>query len=530
MNLLSLLEGQARERPDQAAFIEGGGKRGRRSVSFAEFETRIRMAAGELDAIGIRRGDVVLMLHPVSIDLYVALLSVMRIGAVVMFADPGAGRAGFRAAIERVKPRAFFGSPKAHLLRLREPAIRRIPIQLSNGGLVPFSRRWPRFSRRSNASAAIADTGEDDPALITFTSGGTGTPKAVVRTHGFLLAQNESLRSALDLEAGEIDLITLPVFALANLAAGLTSVIADTDLAKPGSADAGVIDSQLVRERVTRCAASPAFFTRLLDKGADLSPLRKVFTGGAPVFPPLLERLSRSLGKAAQVTAVYGSTEAEPIAHLTAEEITESDREQMRSGGGLLAGNPVPDIETAILPIRDGETIGPMAAEAFQALKLPPGKSGEIVVSGAHVLTGYLGGVGDAETKIRVDGGTQIWHRTGDAGRFDEAGRLWLLGRCGAVIRGDRGDVFPFALETALSFENTIRRSALIPMGDERVLALEPARGKSEALDLRTVRELLDRAEIDRYEILDSIPLDRRHNAKVDYPALRARLERDGHE
>ena len=60
---------------------------------------------------------------------------------------------------------------------------------------------------------------------------------------------------------------------------------------------------------------------------------------------------------------------------------------------------------------------------------------GEIVVSGAHVGAGYVGGVGDAETKFRV--GEVIWHRTGDAGYLDAHGRLWLLGRCSARIADD---------------------------------------------------------------------------------------------
>ena len=77
----------------------------------------------------------------------------------------------------------------------------------------------------------------DDEALITFTSGSTGAAKAAVRTHGFLLAQHAVLARDLELQAGEVDLTTLPIFVLANLASGVCSVIPDVDMRAPADAD-----------------------------------------------------------------------------------------------------------------------------------------------------------------------------------------------------------------------------------------------------------------------------------------------------
>ena len=115
----------------------------------------------------------------------------------------------------------------------------------------------------------MEDVPDDEPALVTFTSGSTGVPKAAVRTHGFLMAQHRALEKALEFAEGETDLITLPVFVLANLASGLTSVLADTDLRAPGKADAAAIREQCRRHGVTRCAASPAFFEALLHERVD---------------------------------------------------------------------------------------------------------------------------------------------------------------------------------------------------------------------------------------------------------------------
>ena len=137
-----------------------------------------------------------------------------------MFVDPSAKREVIQSAVDRLKPRAFFGSPKAHLLRVLHRGIRQIPIQVMTHEL-----------GQGEAVAEIFESKPDDPALITFTSGSTGQPKAVVRAHEFLLAQYEELAASLALREGEVDLITLPIFALANLGAGMTSVLADTNLA-----------------------------------------------------------------------------------------------------------------------------------------------------------------------------------------------------------------------------------------------------------------------------------------------------------
>jgi acyl-CoA synthetase (AMP-forming)/AMP-acid ligase II len=154
----------------------------------------------------------------------------------------------------------------------------------------------------------------------------------------------------------------------------------------------------------------------------------------------------------------------------------------------------------------------------LQAVALGPGEHGEIVVHGPHVLGGYLNGRGDEETKIRVDG--EVWHRTGDAGYLDERGRLWLLGRCSARIDDAHGTLYPFAVEAATSGLPNVQRVALVERGGKRVLAVEP-RDPTQPVDEAQLRAAVAWAHISEIEPLRRIPVDRRHNAKVDYPALR---------
>ncbi len=124
----------------------------------------------------------------------------------------------------------------------------------------------------------------------------------------------------------------------------------------------------------------------------------------------------------------------------------------------------------------------------------------------------------DAEAKVREADGT-VWHRTGDAGRLDETGRLWLLGRTGSVVQGPEGPLYPFAVETAARAWPGVRRAALAEAGGVPVLAIEG--------DARNLPDWSARARdlgIERVEALAKMPLDRRHRSKIDLVALKQRL------
>ena len=522
MNLVESLEHRAAERGGQPAIIETRGGRDT-ETSFAGLASGSARAAALLASRGVERGSHVLMLAPMSAGLYELLIAVFRLGAVAMFLDPSAGRDHVSRCLRILEPRAFVGSPRAHLLRLFVRELRRVPAKFALGGWAPGAVSCGRGAA-AEPLAALARCEAEHPALVTFTSGSTGEPKAVVRTHGFLLAQHRALEKALCLRPGERDLTTLPIFLLANLASGVTSIIPDADLRRPGAIDPRPVLDQIHRLRPSSCGASPAFLERLCEAceedGRNLAPIRRFFVGGGPVFPNLIERGKRLLPEG-ELIAVYGSTEAEPIAHVAAGEIAPGDFEHMRGGAGLLAGKPVEDIELAVLRNRWGATIGPFDERAFRDARCAAGATGEIAVSGAHVVRGYLGGRGDSETKFDVGGAR--WHRTGDLGRLDESGRLWLLGRCSAAIRDARGALYPFAVECAAQQLQGVRRAALAFVGGRRVLAFERSGAHPSEEEARAA---LRWVQLDAVMRFDRLPLDRRHNTKIDYPKLVAEVER----
>jgi acyl-CoA synthetase (AMP-forming)/AMP-acid ligase II len=522
VNVAAALVAQARARPHAPALVAG---RPPAALTFAELDEQSARLAAFLRGQGLRRGDVTLVFQPLAPSLYVTLVALFRLGAIAMFLDPSGGRADLERCCRLEPPQALIATPRAHLLRLLAPALRRIPLKFATGAALPGAAGL-RGARGADPLAELEPCAPEAPALLTFTSGSTGQPKAALRTHGFLTAQHHVLERTLALQPGEIDLATLPIVVLANLGSGVTTLLPDADLRRPGEIDPGPVLAQVRAHGPVRTAASPAFFERLL--GADprereaLTGLRRVFTGGAPVFPSLLDALADAAPRA-EVVALYGSTEAEPIAHLERREISAEDRQAMRAGRGLLAGHPVAEVDVAVLADRWGCPRAPLSAEDLRAARLPPGACGEIVVSGGHVLPGYLRGVGDDETKFRVDG--TVWHRTGDAGCLDERGRLWLLGRCAARIEDARGTLYPFAVECAVAGAPGVRRSAFVSHAGRRLLLVEP-RTDGPPPDLAALRASLAWARLDDVRPVGRLPVDRRHNAKIDYVTLRRLLDR----
>lgn len=518
MNLCALLLERAREHPALRAIVQPNVS-GEASISFAELDSRSAKAAARLRRAGIERGDRVLLLVPMSIDLYVAIVGILRLGAVVTLLDPSAGVSHVDRCCRMARPAALIATSKAQVLRVLSAGIRDIPQKFTLGVRWLPGQSWNGLDG-SDSHHDLAELSPEDPALLTFTSGSTGQPKAAVRSHGLLLAQNRALGEALGLDAGSRDLTTLPVFVLCNLAAGVTSIVPDADLRTPGAIDPLPVLAQIERHAPSSVVASPALLERLCvacnESGRSMPSFRKVFTGGAPVFWHVLDALAKAAPNA-RVFSVYGSTEAEPVAEIALDQLTSEDRLATKDGKGLPAGLPVPQVQLRIIADRWGIPISPLGSADLDLLTMRTGEIGEIVVTGQHVLKGYLDGRGDEETKFRVEG--EVWHRTGDSGYLDEQGRLWLTGRCQGKVVDEFGSVYPLQVEGAAHALFDLRRAALIECRSQRVLVVEPGRGFN-ADSERALLARLDWARLERVVAVDRIPVDRRHNAKIDYPAL----------
>lgn len=465
-DLAAIFEETARRQGEKPALIAPGG-----AISFAALDARASGYAARLARKGVGKGTRVLVAAPVGVELYVILAALWRLGAIAVFPEPAMGLGGLLRARRAARPQAFAAAGPYRLLKLLPP-------------LWPLPMAVPGDETRGPPRVPLLP---DDPALISFTSGSTGAPKAILRTHAFLLAQHRAVLDLLGEDPGPRDLVAFPVFALVNLAVGRTTVLPDWRQNRQHRVTGERLSAWIETHSATRLLLPPALCEALSEHGVP-SSVTHVFTGGGPVFPDVVDRLARP-GLA--VTCVYGSTEAEPIAHLRAVDISDADRAAMRDGAGLLAGDPVPQVRLRIV-------------------------DDEVQVAGGHVNRGYLDPARDAETKVAE--GDTVWHRTGDAGRLDDAGRLWLLGRTSAAVRRDGRTIWPFAVETAARSWPGLRRAALAEAGGRLLLAVEG--DTAHMADWRARAGVLGLDEVRAIEI----PLDRRHRSKVDYPALRRRL------
>lgn len=523
MNVIEIFEESARRHPGQAAIVDGRAGR-ERTTSFAELDRQSRQIAALLIKEGLQPGDGVVVFVPMSAELYAIMAALLRLAMVPVFVEPAAWRETLDRALASMAVRGFIGIAAACAMRLLVPALRRVPKVFVAGAFFPGAvpLRAARVLAPSQHLEAVA---ADRPGILTFTSGSTGRPKGVVRSHGVLAATHRILSARLELMPGDLDVALLPIVVLANLGCGVASLIPDGNLTRAAAVDVRRLARQIDARSPAGILASPAVLERLADdaqgRGARFDSLRRVFAGGAPVFPRLLDKLA-VVAPAARIRAVYGATEAEPMAMLGRDEFGADERHAMHLGQSLLAGRPIRDVQLRILRDRIGEPCGPWTHEQFEAACLADREVGEIVVSGEHVVEGYLGGQGDRELKIRV--GARTWHRTGDAGCLDAGGRLWLHGACRARVEVDGGCCYPLAVDAALSDNAALARSTLLRHNGRVLLVVQP-RGELSAAERESVALRVAWSGAEELVVVRRLPLDRRHDAKIDHPQLQRLLD-----
>lgn len=543
-NVIRYLSHWAATSPDQAAIVMPGKPRSDGSLpyeqlTFAELEGRVNRLAAALKARGLERGDRVVVMIPMSVELYTLLLALLKIAAVIVFIDPWVGLDQIKRCIELTEPKAFAGIPVIQFLARATGILKPIPMRLTARGRARFGEL--QLESLMNESAPPVETERVEPdttALITFTTGSTGIPKGANRTHGFLVAQHLALSREMGLVPGEADLTTLPIFVLNNLAAGVTSVLPQMKSAKPSAVDPAVIVRQIQDFGPRTAVGSPAYWLPIanhcLEQGLQLPTIRSIFTGGGPVPPGLLGKLRKILPHG-QAFIGYGSTEAEPIAIIGADEVCDETGPQTEAGRGNCVGYLAPGITLKVIRIHPGPvTLGP---EGWSEIELPQGSIGELVVTGDHVGKDYYRNPEAVrENKIRDPEGL-IWHRLGDVGYLDDKGRIWLVGRTNSVVTRGSDAIYPIQAEAIAHQLPFIEKAALVGLVDERLghrvafVVVPHEKARIQWIRKRHEWELRIRDHLERHGIpLDAIlftrrlPLDPRHNTKIDYAKLQRQL------
>jgi olefin beta-lactone synthetase len=545
LNLANRLDEIAAQHPDFAALIQGS-KHTRKTVSYQHLSEMVKRRACILRSGGLRKGDRVLMLQPISIDLFVSILAVFRIGATVLIVDVGAGRDKVNHAIDRAKPRAVIAAGKGIFATIALKSARLIKLKFSNGPILPGWNpigqqnvfRSKRLRAGAPVSAVVNNTLEElepvtaeHPALITLTSGTSGKAKLIVRSHEFLRTQLEAVSANCEFLEGSSELTSLPVFALANLATRVTTILPDANLANLKNTNIDRVIDQLKRFQPERILGSPAFIERIVEQCASQSItlpfVKTIITGGGPVFPRL-QKTAKNVCENANIFTVYGSSEAEPVSKINSSELSNADMVAIANGAGLPVGFPIAQIKIRIEPLveKENQMNNPDRLSILRHIcelkNLKLNAIGEILVTGEHVVKGYDSGIGDEETKVRV--GDEVWHRTGDVGYLDTSGRLWLTGRLNKRSSDDvqtnyLDTSFALSVEAAVLFDESIEKAACLTLNEITTLYIESTE-TLHPIDTWTIKNRLSWSQLSEIKLVRKIPVDTRHSSKVLYHKL----------
>ncbi len=504
-------------------------------ITFAQLETLSNRYANGLRSLGLSRGMRVLLMVRPGFEFVGLSFALFKMGVVPVMIDPGMGMRRLLECVRGVDLHGFIGIPLAHVLRVLRPRSFR---NLEH--IVTVGRRWgwggaslAALARRGRPHFKPVPTRRDETAAILFTSGSTGPAKGVVYEHGVFGAQVEAIQQHYGIEPGEVDLPVFPLFALFSAAMGMTSVIADMDPSHPARVDPVKIVAAVSDQKITTTFGSPAVWnpvaTHCMEQGVTLGSMRRVLIAGAPVPYHVIEKLHRVLPPGGEVYTPYGATESLPVASIGGREVLSGCSDRTRRGAGFCVGKPVPGTDLRLIRIAD-EAIPAWSDE----LEVGDGEIGEIVVSGEVVTKEYFG-LEKATAMSKIRDGERIWHRIGDVGYLDKEGRIWFCGRKAHRVTTSHGVLFSVRCEAIFNEHGDVARSALVGIGEpgntSAVIVIEPERGRfprgsrvgglrAELLALGAGNELT--RDIRHVLFHPSLPVDVRHNAKINREALAA--------
>lgn len=490
---LDLLLALAARWPDRPHIVQGD-----RVLTFGALGGLVAAKTLELSNLGVRSGDRVFIIGWNSPDYVINFWSVLQAGAVPVMVNAWWSDKEITEALDLLQPALVLADARA---------AERVPAGWRLGG-------WGEIpATQAPVAVAVSVTvDENAPGVIIFTSGTSGAPKAVVLSHRALLANLHMLlamtkRLPHQNASSDIALHTGPLFHIGGAQAMLRGVTVGNTLILPrGRFDPGEILELVETWKINRWAAVPTMISRVLDhpdvSRRDLSSLKAVTLGGAPLHAELQERIRTGLpGADARVATGYGLSENGGQATAA------SDGDTVRRPG--TSGRPLPLTEVKIVP-RAG---------------LP---DGEIMIRAPTQMSEYFG---VDESPIDAEG----WLSTGDLGRMDESGYVWITGRSkDLIIRGGE-NVAPASVERALMSAPGVRDAVVFglphpDLGEEvaAVAVVEPG-SSAEAID-RHLKASLASFSVPSWLRLQEDALPTNPTGKVDKPqvvkAIRVELGR----
>jgi len=523
------VERQAARFPDKIAFRFLAANKQTGELSYAALAAQTRRFAAVLAGLGLKKGDRVFVLAGRIPELYVAVLGALRHGCVVtpLFSafgpEPVATRIRLGAARLLVTTSSLYRR-KVAAQRDQLPTLKDVLLVSDADDNGPLPTGTLDFSACLAAATATAippaPTFDEDPALLHFTSGTTGTPKGALHVHGAAVAHQATGRLALDLHAEDVFWCTAdPGWVtgtsygiLAPLLNGVTSVVDREEF------DAERWYGILQDEAVTVWYTAPTAIRMLMKAGAELArhyrfpQLRFIASVGEPLNPEAVRWGAEVLGLPVHDNWWQTETGGIMIGNAPAFDI---------KPGSM--GRPLPGIEATIVKHHEDATL---------EFVTQPDVEGELALKAGwpSMFRGYLGDA--ARYRKCFAGPHNDWYLTGDLARRDADGYYWFIGRADDVIKSAGHLIGPFEVESVLMEHPAVAEAGVIGKPDAVVgevvkafVSLKAGFEASEALRLELLGHARKRlgAAVAPKEIAFLPGLPRTRSGKIMRRLLKAR-------
>jgi long-chain acyl-CoA synthetase len=484
--LPDLLERSADRFPDKpAAIFPSSGASGTDSdgrITFRALDEQSSKVARALARRGISSGDRVALISENSLSALVWFWGILKAGAQSVDIPSLAGQGTIEGVLDEAKPKALAIQARQLQKLVGDGKLGHLPKMLfSTRDAAPIAAEhrleielFEELLERDGSTARFrpsAPPSPNDVALIVYTSGTTGRPKGVMLSHDNMISNITAANQLVGLTDSDSILVVVPFYFIhGRMQISTHALIGGTIVVSAGFQFPTVVLEEIQKYEVSGFSGVPYHFMTLMERtklrSTPLPKLEYVLVTGGALSKTALDDLRASIPNAGIHTA-YGQTEASP-------RITYLGPKDMFGPKKGSAGVPLPGIKVEIIDDK-GDA-------------LSQGELGEVVASGPNIMKGYVSG--DEVSSGRIDDKGRL--RTGDLGRFDAEGYLWLHGRSSDMIKTAGERVFPKEIEDVVNAHASVSESAVVGVRDdllgEKIVALVVLRDGASPLTLAELR------------------------------------------
>lgn len=457
---------------------------GRRLVqkTFGQLDQDVSRLRNLLLAKGPVGQQKALVFVPPSYDLVVFMLASMEVGLTLMYVDLWAGKKLIGKTLDQYRPDYIVVSRQTRFLKFAFGDINKIKNLLWADRLV---------KEKAGEDRAYDCPKDSHLALLTMTTGSTGRPKIALRSHLDLYHQLDLVNANMEAIEDNLVLTTAFMYTFANVLKGFATVLAPINL---GTKFTWLLSAKLKKLShlpITTIITSPDFCLRTKNY---YPHLQKVYIGGAILNYKEADQIRQAYPDC-QITYIYGATECNLITKI--------------------------DLDDYLAHLQPGQPA--LLGQAVKGVEIKTNQNQEIMVHSQALLKAYLA---HDRANSWVDKGGKFWHKTGDAGLYQD-GRLYYLGRKDVFVQAGDQSIHsnPIEQDLVLQFEPVQKCAFFYHQGQNHLFLQGKTRPQEAAIKAYLKDKGLGDATVFYHNY--PIPCDIKHHTKINYSLLKLRLEVD---